>query len=82
MIPDFEHLQYNKPTDGKAFRVFVEKIGAGTQWRELEFKPEGWDECAGLRGLPDVLRPGHGQAGFASGVGAVLKAKAVRGRAI
>ena len=47
MIPDFEHLQYNKPTDGKAFRVFVEKMGAGTQRRELELKPEGWDESAG-----------------------------------
>jgi hypothetical protein len=47
MIPDFEHLQYNKPTDGKAFRVFAEKIGTGTQRRELELKPEGWDECAG-----------------------------------
>jgi hypothetical protein len=47
MIPDFEHLQYNKPTDGKAFRVFVENIGAGRQRREQEVKLEGWDECAG-----------------------------------
>jgi hypothetical protein len=47
MIPDFELLQYNKPTDGKAFRVFVENIGAGRQRREQEVKLEGWDECAG-----------------------------------
>jgi hypothetical protein len=47
MIPDFEHLQYNKPTDGKAFRVFVENVGAGRQRREQEVKLEGWDECAG-----------------------------------
>jgi hypothetical protein len=47
MIPDFEHLQYNKPTDGKAFRVFVENVGAGRQRREQEVKLECWDECAG-----------------------------------
>lgn len=45
IIPDFERLNHNKPTDGKAFRVFVEKIGCGTQRRELAVKPEAWDEC-------------------------------------
>jgi hypothetical protein len=47
LVPDFERLQHNRPTEGKAFRVFVENIGAGTQRRELELKSEGWDECAG-----------------------------------
>ncbi len=46
LLPDFEHLNYNKPTEGKAFRVFVENIGAGRQRREEEVKPEAWDECA------------------------------------
>ncbi len=46
IFPDFEHLQYNKPTEGKAIRVFVENIGAGRQRRELEVKPENWDECS------------------------------------
>jgi hypothetical protein len=45
MIPDFAHLNYNRPTEGKAFRVFVENIGAGTQRRELEVKADAWDEC-------------------------------------
>lgn len=45
LLPDFEHLNYNKPTEGKAFRVFVEKIGLGTQRRQLTLKPEAWDEC-------------------------------------
>lgn len=47
MIPDFEHLQYNKPTEGKAFRVFVENIGVGRQRRQLELRPEDWEECVG-----------------------------------
>lgn len=46
MVPDFEHLQYNKPTEGRAFRVFVENIGAGRQRREFEVKPENWEECS------------------------------------
>lgn len=45
LLPDFEHLKYNKATEGKAFRVFVENIGAGRQRREQEVKPEAWDEC-------------------------------------
>jgi hypothetical protein len=45
IIPDFGHLNYNKPTEGKAFQVFVEKIGIGTQRRGLEIKSEAWDEC-------------------------------------
>ena len=45
LLPDFEHLNYNKPTEGKAFRVFVENIGAGRQRREEELKPEAWDVC-------------------------------------
>jgi hypothetical protein len=45
LMPDFEHLRYNRPTEGKAFRVFVENIGVGTQRRELTFKSDSWDEC-------------------------------------
>ena len=45
MVPDFEHLRYNRPTEGKAFRVFVESIGVGTQRRELTFKPDDWEGC-------------------------------------
>ena len=45
MVPDIEHLRYNRPMVGKAFRVFVESIGVGTQRRELTFKPEAWDRC-------------------------------------
>ena len=45
LLPDFEHLNYDKPTEGKAFRVFVENIGAGRQRREEEVKPEAWDDC-------------------------------------
>jgi hypothetical protein len=53
MIPDFEHLQYNKPTDGKVFRVFVENIGAGRQRREQEVKLEGWDDHETAEGIMD-----------------------------
>ena len=45
LFPDFEHLNYNRPTEGKAFRVFAENIGAGTQRRELTVKTAEWDEC-------------------------------------
>lgn len=45
MLPDFEHLNFNRPTDGNAFRVFVENIGVGRQRRELETKPDVWEEC-------------------------------------
>ena len=45
MVPDFEHLRYKRPTEGKAFRVFVESVGVGTQRRELTFKADKWDEC-------------------------------------
>jgi hypothetical protein len=45
LLPDVEHLNYNKPTEGKAFRVFVENTGAGRQRREQEVKSEAWDEC-------------------------------------
>ena len=46
LFPDFEHLNYNKPSEGRAFRVFVEQIGGGRQRRKLEVKPQEWDECA------------------------------------
>ncbi len=46
LLPDFDHLNYNKPTESKAFRLFVEKIGVGTQRRIQEVKLEAWDECA------------------------------------
>jgi hypothetical protein len=52
MFPDFEHLPYNRPAEGKAFRVFVEKIGVGTQRRELVFKPEAWEECTACADYP------------------------------
>lgn len=45
LFPDFEHLNYNRPTEGQAFRVFVEQIGAGRQRREQHVKPEAWDKC-------------------------------------
>lgn len=45
LLPDFEHLNYNKPTEGKAFRVFIEAIGIGTQRKELTVKAEAWDGC-------------------------------------
>ena len=45
LFPDLEHLRYNKPTDGKAFRVFVQRIGMGTQRRELELNQDQWEEC-------------------------------------
>jgi len=36
MVPDFEHLRYSRPTEGKAFRVFVESVGVGTQVEHSE----------------------------------------------
>ncbi len=45
LFPDFGHLDFNRPTEGKAFRVFVENIGLGRQRRELTVKLEAWDEC-------------------------------------
>lgn len=45
MMPDFGRLRYNKPTEGKAFRVFIEKIGIDTQRREVELKADAWDDC-------------------------------------
>jgi hypothetical protein len=44
-MPDFQRLRFNRPTEGNAFRVFVEKIGVGTQRRELTFKAGEWDGC-------------------------------------
>jgi len=52
MVPDFEHLRYNRPTEGKAFQVLVQKIGLGTQRRDLVFKPEAWEECAACPDYP------------------------------
>lgn len=45
LMPYFEHLRYNRPGEGKAFSVFVESIGVGTQRGELTFKPDAWDGC-------------------------------------
>jgi len=45
LFPDFGHLNFNQPTEGKAFSVFVKRIGIGTQRRELTVKPDAWDEC-------------------------------------
>lgn len=45
LFPDFEHLKYNQATEGRAFRVFAENIGLGTQRRELTVNPDVWDEC-------------------------------------
>lgn len=56
IFPDFEYLNYdNQPTDGKAFRVIMQKIGIGTQRRKLVVKLEAWDECVAC---PEY-RPGH-----------------------
>ncbi|ODU25229.1 MAG: hypothetical protein ABS95_00430 [Verrucomicrobia bacterium SCN 57-15] len=45
MFPDLSRLNINRATDGKAFSVFVEKIGCGVQRRELHVKREEWDKC-------------------------------------
>ena len=45
IFPDFERLNYNKPTDGVAFRVFIEKVGIGTQRRSLVVRQDAWDNC-------------------------------------
>ena len=47
MFPDLSRLNINRPTEGKAFSVFVEKIGCGVQRRELHFKQEEWERCEG-----------------------------------
>lgn len=51
LFPDFEHLNYNRPSEGRAFGVFVEQIGAGRQRRELHVKQEQWDECVACPGF-------------------------------
>lgn len=45
IMPDFHRLRFNRRTEGKAFSVYVEKIGVTTQTRELTFKADEWDEC-------------------------------------
>jgi hypothetical protein len=45
MFPDFENLVPNKPNDGFAFSVFIERLGIGTQRRLLEVKRAAWDKC-------------------------------------
>lgn len=45
LMPDLSRLNINRPTEGKAFNVFVEKIGCGVQRREMTMKPEEWEKC-------------------------------------
>lgn len=45
MMPDLSRLNFNRPTVGKAFDVFVEKIGCGVQRRELTVKRKEWKKC-------------------------------------
>jgi hypothetical protein len=45
IFPDLSALSYNRPTNGKAFSVFVESVGLGAQRRELHLKQEEWEKC-------------------------------------
>lgn len=45
MFPDLSALKWNQSTEGKAFTVFVEKIGCGVQRRELHVKRDEWEKC-------------------------------------
>jgi hypothetical protein len=45
MFPDLSHLNINRPTEGKAFSVFVGRLGIGVQRRELRVKQDEWDKC-------------------------------------
>lgn len=50
MFPNTLPLNYDQPTDGKAFRVIIQKICVGTQRRELVVKPKAWEECVDCAG--------------------------------
>ena len=45
MFPDLERLEYNRPAQGKAFRVLVESKGIGVSRRSVEVDREQWDRC-------------------------------------
>jgi hypothetical protein len=45
MFPDLSRLNINRPTEGKAFSVFVEKVGCAVQRREMHVKQEEWNKC-------------------------------------
>jgi len=45
MFPDLDRLDINKPLAGKAFDVLVRSQGIGVSSRQVDVRPEGWDEC-------------------------------------
>jgi len=45
LLPDLSALKFNRPTEGKAFDVFIESFGVGVQRRELRVKQDQWEHC-------------------------------------
>jgi hypothetical protein len=62
MFPDLSQLNVNRFTEGKAFSVFVEKVGCGVQRREMHVKREEWEKCEDCESLDGCyrLRPREG----------------------
>lgn len=58
ILPDLSRLNFNRPTEGKAFGVFVEKIGCGVQRRELHVKHDEWDNCEDCPSFDSCYRMG------------------------
>jgi len=44
-VPRLVSTQHQPSHEGKAFSVFVEKVGCGVQRREMHVKQEEWNKC-------------------------------------
>jgi len=62
MFPDLSQLNVNRFTEGKAFSVFVEKVGCGVQRREMHVKREEWEKCEDCESLDGCYRLSEAKA--------------------
>ena len=53
LFPDLARLEYNKPIEGKAFRVLVTSAGIGVQSHTLEVKADEWRDCVNCEAYHD-----------------------------
>lgn len=57
MFPGLDRLDINKPLAEKAFDVLVRSQGTGVSSRQVDVRPEGWDErtaCGNYRDCCDL----------------------------
>ena len=53
MFPDLLRLEPNKPNEGKAFAVLIERRGVGVQRRSVTVKSDEWRECVKCESYED-----------------------------